>query len=112
MDAYTRLACVLTAYAESDFRDWVTQMGDDGTLSYGVFQQKPRWWSSALLGTAAQANAFLDQFRTRTGDLVNDCWLVQRWSPSERYDSTSRESTNYLTRVSEAKWIVATRKLQ
>lgn len=112
MDDYTRDAAVLTAFAESDFIvDAVQEAREGDGYSYGVFQQKPRWWPTARQGTAAQTGAFLDNFRRRTGDLVNDCWLVQRWAPSDHFDPKSKETQNYTERVTRARIIALTGQL-
>lgn len=91
--------------------DAVQEAREGGGYSYGVFQQKPRWWPTARMGTAAQTGAFIDNFRRRTGDLVNDCWLVQRWAPSDRFDPGSVETLNYTVRVARAKVIARTGQL-
>ena len=114
---YVRRAAVLTAYAESDFRSDVTQ-GD----SVGIYQQKPRWWPSATQGSEAQCRAFVaafkGEYRRHTGDLVRDCWLVQRWAvpgsawpdPGPGFDAAP-STVNYSRRVSVVDEIIGTGRL-
>lgn len=98
VDSYAREAAVLTAFAESDFKSDASQIGlEDQNLSYGVYQQKLRWWPTTNQGTEAQCKAFLAAFAKikQTGFLVQDCWQVQRWAPSDKFDPTSPETLNY-----------------
>lgn len=115
VDDYTRFCTVLTAYAESDFNSDATQ-----GPTVGVFQQNPKWWPSALLGTAAQCEAFIADFQSKTGlhagKPVADCWFTQRWSaPNPVVDPAgflaSPESVNYLRRVPAITGIIVERKL-
>lgn len=98
---------MLTGYAESDYRSDAVQRA-----TVGVFQQNPRWWPSATQGTEAQCRAFVAAFKAEarrwTGDLVRDCWLVQRWEvpgavwpdPGPNF-ATAVETVNYSRRVGD-----------
>lgn len=57
-DEHTRYVTVLTAYAESDFRSDVDQDGK----TFGVFQQMPKYWETAMGTTAEQCRAFIADF--------------------------------------------------
>jgi hypothetical protein len=106
-------AAVLVGYAESDFRSDATQDGHEGGTSHGVFQQKPEYYPGVGTETGPQCDAFLDRFAQvkRTGDLVRDCWQVQRWAPSKAYDASSPETLNYTVRVNAIDQIISTRRL-
>lgn len=104
VDDYTRFCAVLTGYAESDFRSDAVQHGK----TFGVFQQTPRYWPSALGTTADQCAAFLADFAAKNGahngDAVRDCWLTQRWfAPDPRTDYVgfvaAPETINYVRRL-------------
>jgi hypothetical protein len=114
VDDYTRLATVLVAYAESDFRSEAVQHGK----TFGVFQQDPRWWPTATGTTTEQCMAFLAEFARikRTGDLVADAWQVQRWlAPDPKIDMrgfrAAAESQNYIRRVPLVPAIIRDRRL-
>lgn len=121
VDEYTRFCCVLTAYAESDFRSGATQVMQDGvSVTTGVFQQSSKWWPSATKGTAAQCEAFLADFtsktRRHTGRPVEDCWYTQMWAaPDPRLDpagfAASPETQNYVRRLPDIPSIISERRL-
>lgn len=81
LDTATRFVAVLTGYAESDYDAAAKNPVDD---TWGVYQQNPRYWPSARLGTAAQCRAFLADYAANrihhNGDPVHDAWITQRWS--------------------------------
>ena len=114
---YVRRAAVLAGYAESDYQSDAVQRE-----TVGVFQQNPRWWPSATQSTEAQCRAFVAAFKAEsrrwTGDLVRDCWLVQRWEvpgsawPDPGPDfATSPETVNYSHRVAAVADIIRTGRL-
>lgn len=117
VDDHARFCAVLTGFAESDFVP--RKHPTDST--FGVFQQNPRWWPTALGTTAEQCGAFLDAFGRikRTGVAVWDCWQVQRWTlpgqPTPLTDSTAfallPNTANYLRRVALVHDIVKTGRL-
>lgn len=113
VDGYTRTCCVLTAYAESDFRSDATQK-----KSLGVFMQTLPWWPTATGTTTEQCMAFLAEFAKikRTGDPVTDCWQVQQWdAPNPRTDPTAfrvaPETVNYSRRLPLVPVIIRDRRL-
>lgn len=110
---YATKAAVLTGYAESDFNPDATQDGLESGKSFGVFQQKPQWWPTAHGTVQDQCNAFLNNFVSLqlSMDIVYDCWRVQRWYPSDKYDSASHETLNYTSRLPVIDWIIANRRL-
>lgn len=115
VDAYTLFCAVLTGYAESDFVP--RKHPTDST--FGVYQQNPRWWPTALGSTAEQCGAFLDAFARikRTGDMVTDCWQVQRWTldgqptpPSAAFGALPN-TVNYSRRVAAVRDVIRTERL-
>ena len=82
-------------------------------MARGVYQQVAKWYPGVGVDTESQCRAFLSRFAgiKRTGDLVADCWQVQRWYPSDRYDPTSVETVNYSRRVIDVDKIIAERRL-
>jgi hypothetical protein len=115
VDEYTRFCCVLTAYAESDFRSDAVQRD-----SHGIFQQTLPWWTTALSGPAEQCAAFLDAFREsakhHNGDPVHDCWVVQRWAVPNGGETwpdpgpgfvTAPETVNYSRRVADVPGLIS-----
>lgn len=114
VDPYTRFCAVLTAYAESDFDDQAVQYW----RTFGVFQQNPDYWPSAMEGTAAQCAAFVLDFQSHahTGSPARDCWTTQRWdAPDPAIDLAgffaAAETINYLTRIPLVDGIILERKL-
>lgn len=108
---------MLTGYAESDYKP--RKHPTDST--FGVFQQNPKWWKSALGSTAEQCAAFLDSFARikRTGNPVWDCWQVQRWTKEEDPTPLTNSAAfallpntvNYSRRLAEVELIVKTGRL-
>lgn len=112
VDEYTRTCTVLTAFSESDFRSDAVQRGK----TFGVFQQDPKYWPSAMGSTAEQCRAFLAAFRDVTGDPVRDCWRVQRWlAPDPAVDLpgflAADETKNYVRRLPLVAAIIQTGRL-
>lgn len=83
----------------------------------GVFQQNPRWWPSATLGTEAQCRAFVADFKAaeKAGnhspvdhrDPPRDCWVTQRWAvPNEgkTWPDPGPEFDAEKTRVNSETW--------
>lgn len=123
VDPYVRRLAVLVGYAESDYISDAVQHGK----TFGVFQQMPAYWPTAMLGAAAQCLAFLEAVRLNarhlTGDLVHDAWIVQRWSlPGAQWPDTgplfesekrrvNSETWNYWRRLPDIDRIITERRL-
>jgi hypothetical protein len=120
---WVRRMAVLAGYAESDYRP--RKAATDET--FGVYQQNPRWWPSALQGTASQCRAFVadakaNEFR-KSDDLVLRCWWTQRWSiPGSNYPNPGpnfeaekvrrlSQTENYARRVPLIDQIIRDRRL-
>jgi hypothetical protein len=109
---------VLTAYAESDFRNDVRSANptSSGYYSEGVFQQTLPWWKHDHWDIPVSTAAFVGAFRRATGDPVTDCWRVQRWNaPDPAQDQAgflaSQETKNYLRRIPLVSQIIQTGRL-
>jgi len=101
---------VLTAYAESDFKQDARSKNptSSGHYSEGVFQQTLPWWKNDHFDVAASTNAFLDEFVWKWGQHENptedhmavlmNCWNVQQWNREPSFN-TSLETLNYLHRL-------------
>ena len=111
MGEYATFCCVLTAYAESDFK-WDARsknpVNASGYYSEGVFQQTLPWWKNNHFSVTESCNAFLDNFKWTWGyhdkplddhyAILMNCWLVQRWNDKPAFN-VSPETLNYQYRI-------------
>lgn len=114
---------VLAGYAESDY----VPRANAAQTTFGVYQQKPEFWPSALQGTASQCRAFVADARGNehrvSDDLVLRCWWTQRWEipgsnypdPGPNYESEKArkgsQTENYSRRVPLVDQIIRDRRL-
>lgn len=118
MGEYITRVAVLTADSESGFIGTARSKNptSSGYYSEGIFQQTLPWWKNDHWNPEAATNAFLDNVRRNTGNLIQDAWDVQHWkAPDFREEPSgfwlSPETVNYVNHLSRLDKILATGKL-